>query len=146
MSDEIYQQKIIRHARDDANRGRLDAPDATATVDNPMCGDRVTIDLELADGTIAQISHHTRGCVLCNASAALVSLHARGRTADELQAVRSSLQAMLEGRGSALHEPWRDLAIFEPVAKHRSRHACVLLPFQAVTEALAEDSKRETFR
>ena len=139
MSDDLYRREILRLARDDAHRGRLGAADATATVDNPMCGDRVTIDLALAEGRIEDIRHHTRGCVLCNAAAAVVTAHARGSADAELGAVAASLQAMLAGEGHAFDDPWRTLAVFAPVAGHRSRHACVLLPFQAVAAALAGD-------
>ena len=139
MSDDLYRREILRLARDDAHRGRLEAADATATVDNPLCGDRVTIDLALDDGRIEGIRHHTRGCVLCNAAAAVVAAHAGGSAAAELRSVAASLEALLAGDGHAFDEPWRELAIFAPVAGHRSRHACVLLPFQAVIEALAGD-------
>lgn len=139
MSDDLYRREILRLARDDAHRGRLEAPDATATVDNPLCGDRVTIDLALDDGRIESIRHHTRGCVLCNAAAAVVAAHAGGSAAAELRSVAASLETLLAGDRHAFDEPWRELSIFTPVAGHRSRHACVLLPFQAVIEALAGD-------
>mgnify|MGYP001216725507 FL=1 len=139
MSDELYQQKIISHARDDSHRGRLEDADATATVDNPVCGDRVTIDLEISNGTISRISHHTRGCLLCNASAALLSKHAREQTATDVTAATLALKAILKGNHNAPGEPWQDLAVFKPVADHKSRHACVLLPFQAVAEALGDN-------
>ena len=139
MSDDLYQQEIIRHARDESNRGRLDDVDASATVDNPMCGDRVTVDLKLSNGTVAKISHHTRGCVLCNASATLLANLAPGHSKQELDATAAWLRELLSGEPGEQEPPWDELAIFGPVAKHRSRHACVLLPFDALSEALSED-------
>ena len=139
MSDDLYQQEIIRHARDEANRGRLADADTSATVDNPMCGDRVTVDLKLSNGTVEEISHHTRGCVLCNASATLLANHARGQTKQELNTTAAWLRDLLSGEPSKTEPPWDDLSIFKPVAQHRSRHACVLLPFDALIEAFGED-------
>jgi nitrogen fixation NifU-like protein len=139
MSDDLYQQQILQHARDETNRGRMDDADATATVDNPMCGDRVTVDVKLSNGTVAAIVHHTRGCVLCSASAAVLASQAKGQTVGELEAVAAWLNRLLKDDGDAEPAPhWQDLAIFGPVAKHRSRHACVLLPFDAATQALTE--------
>ena len=137
MSDDLYQQQILQHARDETNRGRMDDADATATVDNPMCGDRVTVDLKLSNGTVEGIVHHTRGCVLCSASAAVLANRASGQTVAELEAVAAWLNRLLKDEGDTEPTPhWQDLAIFEPVAEHRSRHACVLLPFDAATQAL----------
>ena len=61
--------------------------------------------------------------------------------AAELRSVAASLEALLAGDGHAFDEPWQELAVFAPVAGHRSRHACVLLPFQAVIAALAGDAR-----
>ncbi|MDA1310166.1 MAG: iron-sulfur cluster assembly scaffold protein, partial [Proteobacteria bacterium] len=57
MLDALYQQEIIELSRKSRARGRLDAPDASARVDNPLCGDRVTIDLALDKGRITAIGH-----------------------------------------------------------------------------------------
>ena len=136
MSADLYQEKILALAHDDARAGRLDSPDATATVDNPLCGDRVTIDVSLKDGRIHEIAHHVRGCVLCQASAAALAAKAVGETGESLAHAAESLRAMLTG-GAAPSGPWAGFDAFTPVAEHKSRHSCVLLPFDAVAEALS---------
>lgn len=138
MSDDIYQREILQQARDETNSGRLEQADASATVDNPMCGDRVTVDLKMANGSIDEIAHHTRGCVLCTASAAILADRAKGRTPADIKAITAWLHNLLKGTAESPAEHWQNLKIFGPVAKHRSRHACVLLPFDAATKALAD--------
>ena len=59
MNDNLYQEAILGHARSELRAGRLADPDATATADNPLCGDRVTFDVRIAAGRIADIAHHT---------------------------------------------------------------------------------------
>jgi nitrogen fixation NifU-like protein len=117
---------------------RLEAAHASASLDNPMCGDRVTLDLRTdADGRIVEIGHAVRGCVLCRAATALLREHAPGHGRHDLAAVRAALRAHLRGEGSRPEdEPWHDLAVFDPVAPHKSRHDCVLLPFDALLRAL----------
>lgn len=137
MSADLYQEKILALAHDGARVGRLASPDATATVDNPLCGDRVTIDLSLNDGRIHEIAHHVRGCVLCQASAAALAAKAVGKTAESLAQAAEALRAMLTG-GAAPSGAWAGFGAFTPVAEHKSRHSCVLLPFDAIAEALAE--------
>lgn len=137
MSDDLYQRAIMDRAKTPVRAGRLASPDVTATVDNPLCGDRVTIDLKLAGDKIADIAHHVRGCALCQASASVLAAAAVGQTAADLQATRERLKAMLGGSDTP-GAPWQELGIFTPVRRYKSRHECVLLPFDAVTQALSQ--------
>ena len=139
MNDNLYQEAILGHARSELRAGRLADPDATATADNPLCGDRVTFDVRIAAGRIADIAHHTRGCVLCKAAAAILAERAVGTTGAEAAAAADELRAMLEANGPPPAGEWADLAAFVPVADHRSRHTCVLLPFDALAMALTGD-------
>ncbi len=140
MSDDLYQTRLMRLAADATAAGRLDSPDASVTLDNPMCGDRITIDLCLDEkGRITDLAQEARACVLCQASASIVGGHAKGHTADELGEVTAHLERMLKDGTALPGDPeWRDLSEFVPVHDHRSRHNCVLLPFNAVIQALKE--------
>jgi SUF system NifU family Fe-S assembly protein len=135
MSDELYQRAIMDRAKAPVRAGRLPSPDTSATVDNPLCGDRVTIDLKLDGGKIVDISQHVRGCALCQASASVLAEAAIGQTATDIKAVRDQLKAMLGG-SDAPGGPWQELGIFTPVRRYKSRHECVLLPFDALSQAL----------
>lgn len=137
MDDSIYQQTILDLARAADGAGRLDAADASATVDNPVCGDRVTLDLTMEGGTVAAVGHSVRGCVLCEAAATVIARRARGEAPEALRKVRNNFEEMIRG-GAPAPADWPDLAAFEPVRAVRSRHECVLLPFSALTEALAK--------
>lgn len=138
MSADLYQQRMLELARAGDAGVRLEAPDTSVTLDNPMCGDRVTIDLARdAAGRIVALGHAVRGCVLCRAATAVLERGAAGRDAGELAAVRERLRARLRAQADLPDDPaWSELAAFEPVAAHKSRHECVLLPFDAVLEAL----------
>lgn len=137
MDDSLYQQSILALARAADGAGRLDRPDGTATVDNPVCGDRVTMDLTVDGAAVTAIRHKVRGCVLCQATAAVIGRRAPGRPADDLRALADGFDAMIRDGGPA-PEAWPELAAFEPVRAVRSRHECVLLPFAALAEALTK--------
>ncbi|WP_193180300.1 iron-sulfur cluster assembly scaffold protein [Nisaea sediminum] len=141
MSDALYQAEILRLAKEGRGNQRLDAPDASARVDNPLCGDRVTIDLKLKGGKIAAVGHRVQGCALCEASAALIRENAPGAGLDDLEAVRRHLLAYLEGSDSVKLD-WKGLESFAPVRDFKTRHDCVRLPFDAVLKAL-KDAKAE---
>ena len=137
MIDALYQKDVMRLAASAKGAGKLAQPTATVTVDNPLCGDRVTFDVVLdADKRIQDIAHTVKGCVLCQASASVIGAEAKGETAASLHSVREQLRAILKAGGAAPADgKWSALAAFIPVASHKSRHECVLLPFEAVIQA-----------
>ena len=134
--DALYQERLVRLARSAVGAGRLEAPDGTATLDNPLCGDRVTIDVQLREGAIVALAHRVRGCVLCEAAAALIGRQAVAASREELAAARASAAALLQSGAAVPPGRWADLEIFRPVRDVPSRHRCVLLPFDAAGEAL----------
>jgi nitrogen fixation protein NifU and related proteins len=136
MSDQLYHQAILELAKQGREAGRLEAPQASVTVDNPLCGDRVTLDLNLADGRVREVGHRVRGCLLCQAAAAAIGRRAPGATPAALRIVARDLGEALAGAPEAAGKSWPELAAFAPVHAHKSRHECVLLPFEALIGAL----------
>ena len=135
MSDELYQMRIVALAKSKTGAGKLAAPTKSARRDNPLCGDRVTIDVKLDDtGRIAEIAHQVRGCLLCQASAAALASIAVGRDAAGIAELRHDAERAVGRETGKAHEPFD---AFEPVAAHKSRHECVLLPFEALKDALS---------
>lgn len=137
MSDALYQAEILRLAKEGRGNQRLDDADGSARADNPLCGDRVTVDLKMSDGKIAEVGHRVQGCALCEASAALIRLNAPGRSLSELETVRQQFLDYLAGtREDDLD--WPELESFAPVRDFKSRHDCVRLPFDATLNALKD--------
>lgn len=134
--DKLYQEAILDRAKSATGAGTLADANARATVDNPLCGDRVTMEVRTANGRVDAIAHKVRGCVLCEAAAAVVATHAAGASRDEIAATRKTLDAMLTDNEPAPDGAWAELSIFAPVAGHRNRHECVRLPFEALRQAL----------
>jgi len=136
MSDPLYRKDLLRLAADAAGAGRLAHPDASATAHNPACGDRVTVEVGMEDGRIADLAHQTQACVLTQASAAILGAQARGLSPADVRALADRVAAMLQG-GPEPAPPFSAFGVFEGVAGHKGRHVCVMLPFKAVLEALA---------
>lgn len=133
VSDAMYDAAIVALAKEAFGAGRLEAPDASVECDNPLCGDRITLDLKGHDGHVGAIGHKTRGCLLTKAAASLIGREAPGADAARLAALEAAVREVLQtGTSSDPH-----LAIFAPVAAVRSRHDCVLLPFRALDQAIA---------
>src|SRR5690606_37701479 len=106
------------------------------TVKNPLCGDQITLDLGLTDGHVTALAHHTRACVLCQASAALLSTTTLGMNTAECRQAATELAEFLQGKRGTLSDGMRGFEVFAPVVPHSSRHTCVMLPFEALAKAL----------
>ncbi|MGF1640051.1 MAG: iron-sulfur cluster assembly scaffold protein [Rhodospirillales bacterium] len=136
MTDDLYQAAIMdRAGRAARDRPLVDA-DGRATADNPLCGDRVTIEVRLDGDRIAALGYRVRGCALCRASTATISESVIGITAAEVAVGEAVLGAVLAGSVPTASDRWAALAMFRPVRDHRSRHSCVRLPFDALAEAI----------
>ena len=133
MSEALYHKALVDRAHAAFGKGRLSDATSSATVDNPLCGDRVTLDLTVRDGRIVEIGHHVRGCLLCEAAAATIAEHGRGADRAALDAMSAAARALMaEG---TLDPHWQCLEIFRPVHSAKSRRDCVLLPFEALKRA-----------
>lgn len=139
MNTSLYQQELLRHASDASSAGEIEEPDCTATIDNPLCGDRIKVDLNMEDGKVTRYAHDTRACVLCQASAAMIGHMIVGKDADTFEQGEAAVTALLKENASEPAPPFKEFKIFSSVAAHQSRHQCVLLPFEAVREALNQE-------
>lgn len=135
-AEDIYHEALVRLSREAVGAGHLGSPDGSATVDNPLCGDRVTVEVALEGGRIAALAHEVRGCLLCQAAASILGRLGPGATAAEIEAARAGLVAMLDG-GPAPAGRFAELSVFEPVRAVKSRRRCAVLPFEALGEAVA---------
>ena len=136
MIDALYQKDILRLAGHAKGAGKLAGPDARAMRDNPYCGDRVTMEVIVENDTIRELAHEVKACVLCQAAASAIGACAPGKSRQELADVYQALEAMLQSGATPPAGEWAQLAVFEPVIAQKSRHDCVLLPFEALNEAL----------
>ncbi len=99
-----FQERIVALAKAKTGAGKLAEPTKTARRDNPLCGDRVIVDVKLdGEGRIAAIGHQVRGCLLCQASASALSAVAVGRDAAGIAELRHDAERALgprAGRGA----------------------------------------------
>jgi nitrogen fixation protein NifU and related proteins len=143
MSDPLYKKELLRLAADAAGAGRLPHPDATGEAFNPVCGDRVIVDLVLNDGRIEAMAHDTKACVLAQASASVLGSALKGARRGDVEALANDLAKMLVTKAAPPGVPFGAYAAFEGATEHRNRHRCVLLPVEAVLAAFETSESGE---
>ena len=132
----LYHQAILDAASARTGDGELEHRHARAVVDNPLCGDRVRVDVTVSGGRVERVAHEVRGCLLCQAAASVIGADAPGEDVHALIDLAPALRSFLADETTGPPQLWPALQMFAPVAKHRSRHDCVMLPFDALVEAL----------
>ncbi|MBK9941070.1 MAG: SUF system NifU family Fe-S cluster assembly protein [Kouleothrix sp.] len=84
--DDMYREVILEHYKHPHNAGTLEQPDVSHEDSNPLCGDRIRIDLQIADGAVSEIRFQGRGCAISQAAASLLTDEIAGKTLDEVRA------------------------------------------------------------
>lgn len=131
--------RILRLAAAIPHGQRLEAPMASATKVSPVCGSRVTVDIDLdAAGRVVRFGQEVRACALGQAAAAILGAGILGLDAVALGRAHAALRAFLK-EGAALPADvdtrFPDLELFAPARAHPARHGSILLAFAAAAEA-----------
>lgn len=136
MSAPLYNTDILRLAASIPFHQRLPNPQGSAERRSPICGSRVTVDVNLApDGKVAEVGLLVRACALGQASSSLLAAAVVGRTPAELAAERDTLTAWLAREGA--QPEWPGVAVLAPVLDYPARHASIRLAFEAAAAAAA---------
>ena len=137
--DTLYQDKLLLLAKKARASTPLSQPGLTATLNNPVCGDRVTLTVSVSGTVITGVYVAVKGCALCEAGAGLLASIAPEKTCDELISVGTQMADWLTQ--PTLDAPIQDAEALHPVKAIKNRHKCVLLAFSAVSHlAPAEDT------
>ena len=95
--DSIYKEEIIDHYKNPRNFGELDAPDVHVEANNPLCGDKLSMDLHLKDGVVEDVRFSGRGCAISQASASMLTEEMVGKSLEEL--ANTTREDILENLG-----------------------------------------------
>ena len=120
MDDILYREEILERYHDAPYRGRLEAPDLHAELDNPLCGDRIRLELGLGSGgRIDRVAFDGHGCVISQVSASLLAEHLEGKALDEARRLPAEEAVQLLG-----------------IRLSPMRVKCALLAWQVLQQAL----------
>jgi nitrogen fixation protein NifU and related proteins len=149
--EDLYREIILDHYRNPRNRGELPSPPAfSETGFNPLCGDEITLYLQVGDGTIDDVKLTGQGCSISQSSASMMSTAVKGRSIDEARAVIRKFKSMMsihesrldgvESESDALAREddvkLGDLEALQGVVKFPVRIKCATLAWNTLAQAL----------
>jgi NifU-like protein involved in Fe-S cluster formation len=138
MIDELYSAKILGLVANMPRAGRLERADASAERVSKLCGSRITVDVAVADGRVADFAQSVQACALGQAAAAILGANVIGASLPEIEAARDALLAMLKSGGAPPEGRFADLVVLQPVKDYPARHASTMLAFEAAAAAMRE--------
>ncbi|MFI5314067.1 MAG: Fe-S cluster assembly sulfur transfer protein SufU [Myxococcota bacterium] len=135
----LYRDVVLEHYRNPRNRAPLAHATGEGRVANPICGDQVHVEVELAGGHIAGVSARARGCSIAVASGSVMTELVRGATPEGARSLGESLARVVGGEAVPADLDAR-LRAFARVAALPSRRRCATLAWEALAEALRPTS------
>ena len=137
LSD-LYQEVILDHHRHPRNYGPLPNASRTAQGHNPLCGDRLTLYVQLDGDRISGISFEGDGCAISKASASMMTDGVAGKTEAEAERLFGLFHAMVTGEGSRSgpSPELGKLAVFSGVCEFPARVKCASLAWHTLRAAL----------
>jgi nitrogen fixation NifU-like protein len=148
--EDLYREIILDHYRSPRNRGELLSPPAHKVEGfNPLCGDEVTIYLDVQDGVLHDIKLTGHGCSISQSSSSLMSTAVKGKPLDDVNATIDTFKELMMGHESALSSDDEtddevdlrklgELAALQGVVKFPVRIKCATLAWNTLRQGLEE--------
>ena len=133
---ELYQEVILDHGKNPRNFGVLEQYTCTAEGNNPMCGDQLTVYIDIKDDVVSDVSYRARGCAISIASASIMSSMIKGRTIEEVHILFDKLHKLCTGQEVADDDDTEKLRVLSGVSEFPTRVKCATMSWHAVDSAI----------
>lgn len=138
MDSALYNRDILRLATSLVAGDHLADPDGSAEVRSPLCGSRIQADVVMdAEGKLRDLALRANACALGQASTAILAQNAVGTALTEVAKLRDGVAQALQRTGD-MPSCWPELALLAAACDYPSRHAAILLPYDAILAAATQ--------
>jgi len=129
----FYREIVLDHFQRPRNRHEIKNATIEEHIDNPLCGDHVTVYANFRDGVFEEVSFTGRGCSISQASASMLTEQLAGRSREE---VEEKIDAFLEMMRTEENEDLGELAALKGVVQTPNRTRCATVAWEAMRRAL----------
>jgi nitrogen fixation protein NifU and related proteins len=136
---ELYRDVILDHNRKPRNFGRMEDANRHADGHNPLCGDRLSLEVRLNGERIEDIRFEGKGCAISTASASLMTEAVKGKERREVAALFDKVHALLTQPEAVADPALGKLAALSGVREFPARVKCASLCWHTLNAALAHD-------
>ncbi len=133
MLQDLYKEVVLDHCQRPRNRGSLEGADIEEHLNNPLCGDEITVYANLQDGKVVELSFTGRGCSISQASASMLAERLQGKSREEAGA---EIEAFLQMMRTEENEELGDLMALKGIIQTPNRIRCATLAWDAMRRGL----------
>jgi nitrogen fixation NifU-like protein len=134
---DLYRDVILDHNKRPRNFGVLAPPAIGAKGHNPLCGDQLTVYVDLDHGVIRDVKFEGSGCAISVASASLMTEAVKGLTADAFTELHTRVHDVLTRHDAEIPTDLGKLAALGGVREYPARVKCASLSWRTLEAALA---------
>ena len=143
---ELYQQVILDHNKKPRNFRKLETANHSAEGFNPLCGDQLTVYLNLEDDTVKEVGFEGSGCAISKAAASMMTQAVKGKSKAQAESLFQEFHSMVTGE---LNEETEEnslgnLKIFAGVREFPVRVKCATLAWHTLHAALNKEAQTST--
>lgn len=138
--DTLYRQVIMDHYKNPRNRGEIEGDALTVNLNNPTCGDRIQVQMEVKEGKVERALFTGEGCSISLASASMMTQAVKGLSVDKALALSTLFSNMMLGKDYDEEEfDLGDIEALSGVTKFPARIKCATLAWKALEKGLDEN-------
>jgi nitrogen fixation NifU-like protein len=139
---ELYQEVILDHSKNPRNFRVPEGASRQAKGYNPLCGDRVTLFVDVEGGVVRNIGFQGAGCAISTASASMMTEALKGKTEADVEKLFATFHALVTGKSELVDEERvGKLAVFAGVRDYPVRVKCATLAWHTLKAALAQQEE-----
>jgi len=135
--DDLYRRVIMDHYKNPRNRGKFDNDVLTVDLNNPTCGDRISLQLIVEDGIVKDARFTGEGCSISMSSASMMTEAVKGLTFEHAVQLADRFSSLMKGEDVQFDE-LEDIEALSGVNKFPARIKCATLAWNALKKGIQE--------
>lgn len=138
--DDLYRRVIMDHYKNPRNRGTMEDGAVTINLNNPTCGDRISLQLQVEDGVVADAKYTGEGCSISMSSASMMTEAVKGKSFQQALEMAERFSSLMKGDDVEFDEN-EDIEALSGVNKFPARIKCATLAWNALRKGIENEAK-----
>ncbi|RHW42662.1 SUF system NifU family Fe-S cluster assembly protein [Neobacillus notoginsengisoli] len=138
--DQLYRQVIMDHYKNPRNKGVIEDGSLTVNMNNPTCGDRIQLTMNVEDGIVTNAKFEGEGCSISMSSASMMTQAIKGKKVEDALKLSKIFSEMMQGNDYDDDVDLGDIEALSGVSKFPARIKCATLAWKAMEKGLGDET------